>query len=723
MNYANKLVYFSLLLVFAMTGLAIADQGMWLLDDIGKLDMDKMKEAGLVLAPDQIYSEKPDCLAKAVVKVGGGTGSFVSKNGLIVTNHHVAFSALQKQATISKDTIANGFWAKSLKEEIPAIGYYAYVLVDYQDVTQTILAGVNKGASDLERYKTIEKNTKELVDKEEQGQDVRCEVKAAFGGLKYFKHIYFLIEDVRIVYAPPNSIGTYGGDIDNWVWPRHTGDFAFLRAYVSPEGKPAEYSKDNVPYKPDVWFALSTDDVKQGDAALVMGYPYRTRRYLSSPEVSYFMNHHIPWRIETLTALENLMIKAGENDDNAKITVARKLAGTSNYLKKLTGVILGLEKAGLVAEKIKAEKEIYAKLNGREKKNFASTIKQLDTLFKEQLLFAEKQEIINWMLYNSEMLWFAVTINKWSEQKEMGDLAREMEYMDRNIPMLKERLKNKQKNLHLPTDKNILKIFFQKALALPQGQRLAALDKALKITPGEKVSQEKLDKFIADLYGGSKIHLLKNRIAFFDLDQKELLAKNDSFIGFAFELEKEIKELENREKAFDGATTRLRPKYLAGLLKGRDSVVYPDANYTMRFSFGQVMGLSPRDGITYNPMTFLRGVVEKHTGEFPFNAPAELLATYYRQDFGRYYDKTAGGMPVNFITTNDGTGGNSGSPVLNGKGRLMGLLFDTNFEAVASDYVYLPNLSRTIVVDIRYVLFVLDKVYNVENVLDELTVE
>ena len=711
--------FFALIAVQA----ASADEGMWLLDDIGSLDLDKMWSAGLAVSPQGIYSDKPDCLAKAVVMLGGATGSFVSKNGMIITNHHVAFAALQRHATVKSDTITEGFWAKEFAGEVPAKGYLAKVLIGYEEVTDLILSGVTLEMTDLARFKQIDKNTKELIEKEEKGKDIRCQVHSTFGGLKYYIYRYFMIKDIRVVYAPPDAIGRFGGDIDNWMWPRHTGDFAFLRAYVSPDGKSAEYSKQNVPYKPESWLKISTNNVAIGDGAMVMGYPYRTRRYLSSPAVSQHMNFDIPWQINTLIALENLLLKEGQKSEEARVALARKLVGISNYLKKLQGVKLGLEKSGLVFEKQKLEKEILFALKGKYKNEFAAALASLGKLYKEKENFAQKDAIIDWLLYSCNMIRFAATVNKWSEQKELDDLDREEEYMDRNIPLLKMTLKNTQKELLIDTDKAVLKIFLKKALALPEGRRLLALDKALNIKAGQKVPDQKLNEFIDQLYAKSKLHILKDRMAMFDLNRDDLLAGKDSLIAFAVELEKEIKEMISRQKAFDGATSRLRPKYLAGILKGQNGVVYPDANHTMRFSFGQVTNLSPRDAVNYNYMTLLRGVVEKHTGKDPFNVPPELLAAYYKQDFGKYFDEGQGGLPVNFLTTNDGTGGNSGSPVLNGKGELIGLLFDTNYEAVASDYVFMPKLSRTIVVDIRYALFIMDKVYHIRNVIDEMTVE
>ena len=721
----KSFIVFLFLIFLGLSGSASADEGMWMLHSIKDLPWHSLEQRGMALTPEEFWNPESNCIIKAAINLSSGSASFVSPKGLIITNHHVAFRAIQKQATAEKNYIDDGFWAKTLGEEIPAKDYEAYVLLSEYEVTAKILEGVSDSLSDIERYKQIDKNTKILIEETEKGKDVRAKVSSTYEGLQYFLTTYFMIRDIRVVYAPPESIGTYGGDIDNWMWPRHTGDFAFMRAYVAPDGKSAAYSKQNVPYKPENYLKTSKAGFSKGDISIVLGYPYRTSRYRSSFDVDHTIHFSLPWMIQTLTKLEDVMLAAGQKDEAISVALASRLMMVQNYLKKNEGVAEGLNKVDLYSKKVALEKQTTAALeeNKKAKEKFTKAIAGLDELYNVKWnAFKEKQKILSWMEYFPVMLRLSLTINKWSEEKQKDDLDREPYFMDRNIGLVKSRIKNAQRELTIPADKQIIKIFIQKALALPENQRIKAIDKALGADNKSKVSEKRIDKFIEKIFSKTNVNDPEVRLKMFDMSQEELYRQKDSFIHFAAELEKEVSEIREKEKAIQGAISKLRPDYIAGLLAGSKNPSYPDANRTCRFSFGEVKELSPRDAVLYDYQTTLTGIMEKRTDKKPFDPPKPLIEAFNKKDFGPYIDSRLNDVPVCFLTTNDGTGGNSGSPILNGKGEIIGLIFDTNFEAVASDYYYMPNLSRSINVDIRYALFLLDKVYGVQNVLDELEI-
>ena len=718
-------VLFIMLFCTPVFSISFAEEGMWMLHTINELPLDRMKDHGLALSPDQIFNQDGRCVSKAVIRLAGGTAGFVSKDGLIVTNHHVAFGALQKQATAKDNIIRDGFWARSRDQEVPAKNYTAHVLIGYRKATEQILSGVTPDMAAIDRFKTIEQNTKDLIEAEEKDKDIRCEVYSNFEGLEYYLFTYFLIKDIRVVYAPPESIGSYGGDIDNWMWPRHAGDFAFLRAYVSPEGKSAPYDNSNVPYHPTDVLEISTQGVLLGDLALVIGNPYRTRRYRSSVAIHHTLAFELPWKTDAMHTMIEILDAASAQDEDAAVKLASRVMGLKNYYKNLTGVQASLTRIDLAASKRQMEQAVLAALANRPKdqKEFADALQSLEQLYTEQLpAYVQKSTTLDWMTYFCNLMRFAVEINKWSLEKQKESAAREPEYMERNIPQMRVQLENAQKTLHVPTDRKLFVYFIQKSLALPDDQRIRTLDRALGVKKGKPVSDKKVDRFIRKLYDTTQLGDVTVRLEMFDSTRDQLLAKKDTLIAFAADLQAELDEIREKEKAFGGATNQLRPKYIGGLLSGKSGPSYPDANHSVRFSWGTVQGYTPQDAVRYEFMTSLQGQLAKNTGQFPFNLPDAVVKAHASGKGEKYIDSGLKDVPIDFLSTNDGTGGNSGSPVLNGKGQIVGLMFDGNFESIASDYHFDAELTRAIHVDIRYVLYVLDVVYGITNVLDELTI-
>ena len=710
-------------LVLAMLPVALADEGMWPLYDLNKLDFAALKARGLQFGPDQLFNEKDGGLAAAVVQVGGGTGSFVSASGLIITNHHVAFGAIQQQSSVDQNYLHDGFYAKTQADEIPAIGYEAYVPRSFADVTGEILKATRPGMNDLERYKAIDQKKKEIVKRAEKAGKVRCYVSTSFGGMKYHLVTSFRIQDVRIVYIPPQAIGEFGGETDNWMWPRHTGDFSFLRAYVGPDGSPATCSEKNVPYNSKTFLAISSAPRAEGDFTFLMGYPGGTLRYRDSYSIGEHVSHRYPEGIQTISDGVAIMDEVSRADSTAVIRLSGTIKGYNNALKNYQGMLRGLLRSQLLDKKQKTDAELAAFISADpdRTKKFGDVLPSIKTLYAGLETYRHKDRAMETLSMGSTYYGLAHTLYKWSIEKTKKDTDREPQFMDRNIEDMKRGLKDVQFELVPAADRKLMEYALGKVARLPASQRLAGLDKQLTLAPSVDTAAA-IRKYITGLYDGTKIGDLDTRLKMFDMSKNDLLSLNDPFISLARDLYDEEENLVTRNKTFSGAVDRIRPRYIEALVAWRKGGMYPDANGTIRFAYGDVQGYSPADAMSYKFITTLGGVVEKETGQEPFASPKELLDVGRSGDFGKYNDPSIGGVPVNFLTTNDGTGGNSGSPVMNGKGELIGLMFDSNWEGIIGDYYYDPAVQRSIMVDVRYTLFILDRVYHAKRVLDELTI-
>ena len=722
MRFARVLMI-SILVAFILgAGTAYAAEGMWPLIELSKLPFDTLKTLGLALSPEEIYNPQGTGIASAVVQMGA-TGSFVSPQGLIITNHHVAFGAVQKQSTPERNYLRDGFYAPSLEQEIPALDYRVLVTLSIQDVTDQITKAIPENISDLERYQAIDSKSKQLIKAGEQKGDFKCRVARMYGGKQYMLYTYFEISDVRIVYVPPEAIGNYGGDIDNWIWPRHTGDFSFLRTYVSPSGKSAPYARENVPYRPKVYLPISSAGVKEGDFAMTLGFPGRTDRYISSYEVEFQLDRQYPRSIATLEDLLKILDRAGETDSAVSLRLASEVSGLNNWLKKSYGVVEGFANWDIISKKKAQEKGLteFLATSASLQKEYAQILPELERLYASRLLTDEMDHLLSWLNRGVRYLSLASDLYKWSIEREKPDLEREQGFQDRDSDSEKESLKNIQKNLVPSVDKEKFRYLIKKALQLPSGQRIKAIDHIFAGKSGAELDRY-LEEYLTKLYGGSKVGELEPRLNMFSMSKSELQKLDDPFINLAVELRPEFDAQMERSKALSGAQSRLAPKLIQAYAEWKKTKMYPDANGTMRLSYGAVKGNHPRDAVSHSYLTTLTGVMEKETGRDPFIVPAELKNTYSADDFSRYRDSATGDVPVDFLTTNDITGGNSGSPVINGQGEIIGLAFDGNWEGVASDYLYNPEVTRTISVDIRYVLFLIDAVYHLDNLVKELTV-
>jgi hypothetical protein len=678
---------------------------------------------GLQLSSKQIYDAGGGGLARAIVSLGGGTGSFVSPNGLILTNHHVAFGALQRTSTAEHNYTVDGFNAASYEEEIPAPGYRASVLVSIEDATRKVLSAVADSMGDLERFNAIEKRIKEIVKYGEEGRDVECRVVPFYEGMQYKLFTYFVCKDVRIVYAPPASIGNYGGDVDNWMWPRHTGDFSFLRAYVAPNGKSAEFAKENVPYKSDAHLAMSTKSLKENDFTMIIGYPGKTGRHATSYTIAQMQDYSYPKRIAMFKDWLAILGEEAKRGKDIEIKVAQFDMMLNNSMKNWEGMLEGFTKGGLLEKKRNTELAFskWLEMSPDMKTKYGDVLPAIASLYEDQKGYRDKNMIVGQMNFGCQMLRAGATLDRWTEEKAKVDLERKPGYQDRDVPRLKQSLRMIQMSYDPQVDRRVLKYFLMRAVDLPDNQRIETVDAALQGAKGPE-AEKKIDALLDGLYAGTKLGTAEERLRMFDLSREDLLKAGDSFVDFAVALDKEAKALEDRQKTMDGALQRLSPRLMEAFMLWKGGNLYPDANGTMRLTYGTVKGYSPRDAVSYKYITSLAGAVEKNTGEDPFDCPKELLALHESLDFGEYEDAALGDVPVDFLSTCDITGGNSGSPIMNGKGECIGAAFDGNYESISSDYLFIKETTRSINVDSRYILFIMDKMSGAKRLLDEMKV-
>ena len=723
----------AVLAALAFFSLAYCGEGMWLPQELSDEIIRDMRLKGCELGREEIFNNLGTGVANAVVRVSA-TGSFVSPEGLILTNHHVAFGAVQRMSTPEKNYIRHGFLARSREEEVPALGYNTYVFQSVEDVTQKVLSTVKPSMSPLQRYNAIERRIKKIIKKTEKRRDVYCEVRGFFGESRYLLYTSLKIKDVRVVYVPARSIGEYGGEIDNWMWPRHTCDFSFLRAYVAPDGRTAEYSKDNVPYRPKTYLKIAPEGLREGDFTFIIGFPAKTDRYLTSYALSDVETFEYPQRIRLQGQMVTILEEQSKADPVAAVKVASQMKNIYNYFKKDRGILEGFKKFQLVQhekekeDKLLADAEIHPVTHAK----YSKLLDRLRSLYEEHTKHAMKDLLLEVLLERDSMLGEAMLLNKWSIEKTKNDLDRDPGFAERRIPDLKRNLRLFQTGFHPGSDRALLKMFFLEAVGLPEGQRVTAIDEVLGLESGtepakaepEKVESEKaIDAFLDKLYSNTKLDKTEERLRMFDLSHARLLKEGDSFIELAAKLYEENEKRIERSKSFAGSLNMFTPQWVEMLTNGTTSGLYADGNGTMRINYGHVEGYAPRDAVYYSSFTSLQGVVEKHTGVDPFNCPQKILDLAASKTYGPYASSDIDNVPVNVLTTTDSTNGNSGSPLLNSKGQLVGCLFDGNYEALSSDFRFEEDLTRSISVDIRYVLFVTDFVGDAQNVLRELGVK
>ena len=705
----------SLLAAVCVTFSAAADEGMWLLPYLQKMNIKTMKERGCKLSAEEIYSVNHSSLKDAVVIFGGGcTGEIVSPEGLLFTNHHCGYASIQQLSSVEHDYLKYGFWAMSQAEELPAPGLEVRFIRRIADVTAEVMGNVPSIASQ-EEYERITDENIEALEKRlgDENPGMEILVRDFFGGNQFFAFVMEVYKDVRLVGAPPSSIGKFGGDTDNWMWPRHTGDFSIFRVYAGADNRPADYSPENRPYKAEKFLKISLDGVEENDFAMIMGFPGSTERYATSYEIDNLLKVENPQRIFIRGERQAILWKDMIADDAIRIQYASKYARSSNYWKNSIGMSRGIEKLDVKARKEAQEASFQAWAG----KNTLPQEGYIDALEKIRSAVGEMSPLGASRQYLSEAFLSAVELL--TPARSFIDMQRmEVKAEIKDPAAVRERLSAWYKDYSPSTDRKVAR------------RMLTIARENMKELPSfyaEVVDKEfggDIDACVDDLYDHSIFTSEEKVMALLDDYAPEKIASDPAVVMARSVMEqyKRLSEaLEEPMKRYDEG----HRKYIAGLMLQQPKKAWaPDANFTIRLTYGRVLPYSPADGIEYSYYTTLKGVMEKEDPANPqeFFVPGKLKELYAAKDFGRYAN-AKGELPVAFLADCDITGGNSGSPVLNDRGALIGLAFDGNWEAMSGDIAFEPGLQRTIAVDIRYVLFIVDKFAGAGWLLDELQFE
>lgn len=709
--------YASVGLALLLATPALAGEGMWLPEQLPELG-DAMRSDGLALDATELADLTSAPMA-AVVSLGGCSASFVSNEGLVVTNHHCVVGALQMNSTAEDNLLENGFSAASRQDEVWAgPGSKVYVTESVEDVTETVLAFVDEAEDDLGRWQRHARITSELVAECEDAGPYRCRVASTAGGARFRLIRQLEISDVRLVFAPPEMIGFYGGDEDNWMWPRHAGDFAFLRAYVGPDGAPAAHSDDNVPYTPPAYLEVSREGVDEGDFVMVAGYPGSTQRQLTASEMAWARDVEYPWQIGVMTDLLALLEARSEQDEDAAVLLAGMRFGLSNYLKNNRGMLDGFRNSGGIERAQERERAALAAVTDGDA---TAAIDELFERIEQQHATAERDALLGWMLWSVQVANAAQTGYRLAQEMDKpDDLDRDPGYQERDLDSIRARIERIDRSWDRAADEQVFAYWLWRADALPDDQRIAVIDDFLE---GYRTEDDPYAGMAEDFFGRTVLTDPDERAGLLERSTDDYVYSRDPFLQLVVELDPMLDDIRARDRAMSGASLRLRPHYVAALEAAATGPVYPDADGTLRVTWGLVRGYPGDDGVWYLPQTTVRGIVAKHLGEDPFDAPAELLAAIEEIGETRWLDTDLGTVPVDFLSTVDTTGGNSGSATLDAHGRLIGLLFDGNYESMASDWVFDPVMTRSIHVDIRYALWLLDEVYDGDALLLELGIE
>ncbi|MCD7098620.1 S46 family peptidase [Stenotrophomonas sp. MMGLT7] len=708
---ANNRLAASLALGLALGAPAHADEGMWMPAQLPQL-ADTLREAGFRGDPGELADVTRPPLS-AVVKVGGGTGSFVSADGLLLTNHHVAFGVIQYNSSAKENLIDEGFVARDRGDERAANpDFRVLVTVGFDKVTDQVLAGA-RGKHGRAYFDAVDAASKRIVADCEAGGQVRCSVANMYYGTDFYRITQLELRDVRLVYAPPRAIGNYGDEIDNFMWPRHSGDFTLLRAYVGRDGKPAAYSADNVPYQPPAHLQIASEGPKAGDYAMLAGYPGTTYRHRTAAEFDEQVNAVLPQRVEVLDQLIGVIEAQGRRDADARTRYASQLQSLKNNRKRAAGELEGLQRSDAVQLRRQDERGMLAATGGADARDIAA----LQQVLAQGSAQRERDLLLGLAGAQTQLFRAALALERLRAEAAKPDAERESGYQQRDLALIEGQLRQAQRRYAPAVEKALLTALFTRYQQLPDAQRVPEFDSAFGRTPAQ------LAAALDALYAGTRLGEEDQRLSRLAAARQGQPLAADPLLELAAKLVPAQLRLEGERKAREGEQLRLRPAYMRALVawrKQQGRAVYPDANSTLRVSYGRVEPLSPRDAVSYAPVTTVAGIVEKNTGQVPFDAPKPLLEAIGKGDFGSTADPQLRTQPVNFLTNLDTTGGNSGSPVLDAQGRLIGLNFDSNWESVSASWWYDPRYKRAIHVDMRYLRWLMAKVYPAPQLLQEM---
>lgn len=714
-----------LALLITSTAVAVsADEGMWLPDQLPRVG-DRLAAAGLGTPPER-FADLTGHPMGAIVSLGGCSASFVSSQGLVATNHHCAYGSIQYNSTAEQNLLENGFLAATLEDELPAApGSRVLVTETVEDVTARIRAAVSADADGAARFAAVEGAEKQLIAECEQEPGYRCRVASFHGGAMYRLYRQLEIRDVRLAYAPASSVGKFGGDLDNWMWPRHTGDFSFLRAWVGPDGRPADPSPDNVPYRPKHWLRVGADGVEPGDFVMVAGFPGRTSRYRLASEVAEAIGWSYPNRVARNRESLAIVDRETAGRPDAAIAYAAVSSGLNNSLKNAEGMLAGFAHSRSVERKRALEAELAAWISETPERQaeWGDALTELEAILAEEREHRARDQEIGALKFN-QLISAARTAYRLARERERPDADRKMGYQERDQRAIRGRVERMARSFDARVDRALLQRTMERYAALPPSERLPALDQWFGLD-GDGDAAAAISARLDAMYAETALVDSDRRLALLDADRATLERSTDPFVRFAVAMYDTDRALEAEEEALEGRLLEARPRFVKAHLAFQEAQgheVYPDANGTLRVTFGSVAGYSPQDAVEYLPFTTAAGLAAKATDSEPFDAPRPLLEAISLSDFGPYASSSLGTLPVNFLASLDSTGGNSGSATLDDQGRLVGLLFDGNWESMISDWDFLTEVTRSIHVDVRFMLWVMDRVDHAWRLLEEMGV-
>ncbi|OYW96777.1 MAG: dipeptidyl-peptidase 7 [Alishewanella sp. 32-51-5] len=711
------------LLVLALTsGFALADEGMWMPQQLPEI-ASELKAAGLELDPANLTKLTEFPMA-AIVSLGGCSASFVSPQGLVATNHHCVYNSIAHNSTAENDLLKNGFLAKTLAEEVPAApGSRIFVTKAVDKVTERVIDAKTAKLTGKKRLDAIEANQKAIVADCEQDAGHRCTVAAFYGSLEYYLIKQLEIKDVRLVHAPAEGVGKFGGDTDNWMWPRHTGDYSFLRAYVSPDGKSADFHKDNVPYTPDFHLKLAKDGLKEGDFVMALGYPGRTNRHRLPSEVADTFDWSYPTTVQYLGELLEIIGRETANDRDAALKYASRVAGLNNVLKNRQGMLDSYAESDFLQRKQAEHQALKDWVNSDQanKQAYAKDLAAIEKLLEQQ----QSEGRSNFLLANAapRLLGTARSLYRLANESTKPDAERKAGFQQRDLPRFQAFMAGMDRTFDVRVEKAMDLHNLKKYVAQPKKQRNADFDKAMGIQ--DNMTEAALVALIDNWYANTKLTDQAERLALLSASPQDFAGKQDTFIKAAIALYKADLKREAEQEELAGKIQQAYASYMRAkiaFMQSQGKAVYPDANSTLRVTYGNVTGRAHgnEDGNAWAAFTTLRGITAKATGEGEFNAPQNQLEAIKAKNYGPYAVPALNSVPVNYLATLDITGGNSGSAILNSKGEFVGLAFDGTLDSIISDWDFNLTNTRSIQVDLRFMLWQMQQVDKANNLLQEM---
>ena len=720
MNIKVKFLALALSMLMLVPASVKADEGMWLLSLLGK-NYDDMKQKGFKLTADDIYNINQSCIKDAIVGLGNAgspfwhfcTAEIVSPKGLLTTNHHCGYGQIQEHSTVEHDYLRDGFWAYTMEEELPNPGLTASILVRVEDVTAEVLAALNDDMTEAERSKAIAEVSKQISDKAKEGTNYEATVKSMFNGNQFFLFVHNIYKDVRLVGAPPSSMGKFGGDTDNWMWPRHTADFSMFRIYTAPDGSPAEYSKDNVPLKPKHHLPINIKGVEENDFAMIMGFPGTTNRFVTSYGLEEVMDITNKLRYEIRTQKINVWKAAMNADQAVKIKYASKYASCSNYWKYSNEQNKALKALNTIGVKQDIERRYNEWAKGKDAK-YQNVLSEIEKMVKARKPYmAARTYLAEGLLSGPELPMEAFGIQMTLAEAEKATPEEKAKIMEEVKKEVKTFYKDYDQALEEKTIATMFEYVYKNIEPEYCPEFLAEINKKYK---------GNFEKYAADAMKKSVFANEETLMKFLEKPNMKKLAK-DPMVVAGLGAYMDYVAVSKKIKTAAPDMNRMQRLFVYGLLDmNGNKPIAPDANSTIRCTYGNCLSYEPRDGVYYSYYTTLDGVMEKEDPMNPeFIVPGKLKELWAAKDYGRYANKK-GELPTCFITNNDITGGNSGSPVMNAEGHLIGLAFDGNSEAMSGDIDFEENMQRCINLDVRYMLFIIDKFAGAKNLINEMTI-